>query len=73
MVLQVWSLIQLIIFIVLHAAYKMSNKPTSKLFLNDLTTFTLLLSAICHDVDHTGRSNDFEIKSKSGLALTYQD
>ena len=51
----------------------MSNKPTSKLFLNDLTTFTLMLSAICHDVDHTGRSNDFEIKKKSFLALTYQD
>ena len=32
-----------------------------------------MLSAICHDVDHTGHNNDFEIKSKSELALRYHD
>jgi len=32
-----------------------------------------LVSAFCHDVDHTGRNNLFEVNSNSRLALRYHD
>jgi len=51
----------------------MTQKKHTKKFLTKLGCFTLMLSAICHDVDHTGHNNDFEIKSKSELALRYHD
>lgn len=35
--------------------------------------FALLLAALCHDVDHTGRTNAFEAASYSTLALKYND
>ena len=33
----------------------------------------MLVAAISHDVDHTGRTNAFEIESGSHLALRYHD
>lgn len=33
----------------------------------------MILSALCHDVDHTGRTNIFEINSLSKLAIRYHD
>ena len=39
----------------------------------DVELFSLLLSALCHDVDHTGRTNAFESASYSQLALKYND
>jgi hypothetical protein len=33
----------------------------------------LLFAAICHDVDHPGTDNDFEISTSSDLAITYND
>lgn len=38
-----------------------------------LIHFGMLIAAFCHDVDHPGRSNIFEINSKSELAITYHD
>ena len=41
-----------------------------------ITTFdiaALILSAAAHDVDHPGHNNLFEIKSKSKLAILYND
>ena len=32
-----------------------------------------MLSALCHDVGHTGRTNNFEASSYSTLALRYND
>ena len=31
------------------------------------------MSALCHDVGHTGRTNIFEVNSQSKLALRYHD
>jgi cAMP-specific phosphodiesterase 4 len=33
----------------------------------------MLVAAVCHDIDHTGMSNAFEIASMSELALRYND
>ena len=35
--------------------------------------FAFILSALGHDLDHTGRNNNFEINSGSRLALRYSD
>lgn len=41
--------------------------------IDNFAQFTLILSALCHDVDHTGRTNIFEINSLSKLAIRYHD
>jgi hypothetical protein len=42
-------------------------------FFSAINIFSVLTAAVCHDVDHTGRTNMFEINSKSGLAILYND
>ena len=42
-------------------------------YLNEIDIFALLLSALCHDVDHTGRTNAFEASSYSNLSVKYND
>jgi len=41
--------------------------------MSDLEIFAILLSAIIHDVDHTGTTNNFHVNSRSDLALLYND
>jgi 3'5'-cyclic nucleotide phosphodiesterase len=41
--------------------------------MDNFAKFTLILSALCHDVDHTGRTNVYEINSLSKLAIRYHD
>jgi len=38
-----------------------------------LVKLGLIISAFCHDVDHTGRTNIFEVNSGSELAIRYHD
>lgn len=41
--------------------------------LDSQSMFAVILSALCHDVGHTGRTNAFEINSGSELAMLYND
>ncbi|KAL9648301.1 hypothetical protein ABK040_006263 [Willaertia magna] len=41
--------------------------------LDNLELFTLLVSSICHDLNHPGYTNLFEKKTKSNRSLTYND
>lgn len=41
--------------------------------MKSLYGFALLLSGLCHDVEHPGRTNQFEINSLSSLAIRYND
>lgn len=41
--------------------------------INKFEKFLLLLSCAAHDVAHPGNNNIFEVNSKSGLAVTYND
>lgn len=42
-------------------------------YFQDIGIFALLFAALMHDVDHPGNNNEFEINSKSPLALIYND
>jgi len=61
---------------VMHATYfimkQMSSGQLSTRFSN-LVNLALLMAAFCHDVNHTGRTNVFEVNSSSELALLYHD
>ncbi|BFZ23543.1 hypothetical protein BsWGS_26583 [Bradybaena similaris] len=41
--------------------------------LDPLEVFTLITSAICHDLDHPGYNNAYQINAKTELALRYND
>lgn len=41
--------------------------------MTDLDIFNTLISAAAHDMDHPGNNNVFETKTRSKLALLYND
>ncbi|ELT98430.1 hypothetical protein CAPTEDRAFT_124844 [Capitella teleta] len=41
--------------------------------LDDLDILTLITSAICHDLDHPGYNNAYQINARTELALRYND
>ena len=41
--------------------------------MTDLDVFTSLISGAAHDMDHPGSNNVFETKTRSKLALLYND
>ena len=60
-------------FSVMHSAYMLISSTIALNFFSGINIFGILIAAICHDVDHTGRTNMFEINSKSVLATLYND
>lgn len=56
-----------------HNIYYILQTKILNKYLIDVEMFSLLLAALCHDVDHTGRTNAFEAASYSTLALKYND
>ena len=57
---------------VMHATYYLLKKINNHKF-SPIINLGLLVAALCHDVDHTGKTNAFEINKESDLALTYHD
>ena len=41
--------------------------------MGDLDTLILLTSSICHDLDHPGYNNIYQINARTELALLYND
>ena len=60
-------------FTVAHGAYTFIRTKKLNNYLLNIEQFSLLLSALLHDIDHTGRTNAFESASLSKLALKYND
>ena len=59
-------------FFVCHRVYKLLT--SSEIYpLTHREMLCLLIAAVCHDVDHPGTDNDFEIQTYSELTLTYND
>ncbi|CAD8182851.1 unnamed protein product [Paramecium octaurelia] len=60
-------------FTVAHACYYIIKSKSMNQYFDKFIQFTALLSALCHDIDHTGRNNHFESQKLSKLALRYND
>jgi cAMP-specific phosphodiesterase 4 len=58
---------------VMHCVYILQSKPKIREIMRPVERFALLLAGLCHDVNHSGRTNLFEINSESKLALRYND
>lgn len=63
----------LFLFSVMHTCFLISTIEANAEILSPLKVFSTVLSGLCHDVGHTGRTNSFEIASRSKKALTYND
>ena len=58
---------------VLQATYNLlCGTPAGEVF-DILEIFALLIASLCHDVDHTGRNNTFEVNKGSSHAMNYND
>jgi hypothetical protein len=58
---------------VVHFSHFLIITTNAHLYLNQWQVFAILLSAVVHDVDHPGNTNQFEINNESPLALRYND
>lgn len=55
---------------VMHMSYLILRHGASD-FLTPLDILSVLLAALCHDLDHPGTNNGYEVASQSELALTH--
>jgi hypothetical protein len=60
-------------FSVLQCGYLILRETHAYTFLSKLEHLGLLLSCLCHDLDHPGTTNSFQINCASELALTHND
>ncbi|EGR27193.1 hypothetical protein IMG5_200380 [Ichthyophthirius multifiliis] len=56
-----------------HAIFYFLNQKLLDQYLDTIEQFTLLFSAMGHDVSHTGHTNTFEIATQSKIAIKYND
>jgi len=53
--------------------YACLNLDRIAAFLSPLDVFCLIVAALCHDLDHPGLNNTYQINAKTKLALLYND
>ncbi|VDP80077.1 unnamed protein product [Echinostoma caproni] len=59
-------------FSVCHFIYVCGmNLPLAGDYLTDMEFFALFVASLCHDIDHRGTNNSFQLQSKSTLAALY--
>ena len=58
---------------VLQTTHCTISQTGLKDWMSDLEIFSLLFSAIIHDYNHTGTTNNFHVQSTSDLAVIYND
>jgi len=58
-------------FAVFHFAYLLVKNLHLTTVFDDLTCYSFLIAALCHDLDHRGTNSAFEISSQSPLASLY--
>ena len=62
------------VFAVTATAYRfVMHSSTCRSALEDIDVLALLLSAMCHDLEHPGTTNAFQVNTCSDLALRYND
>jgi hypothetical protein len=57
-------------FAVLQFMYFILRKTNAAQYLLPEDVFSLIVSSLCHDVDHPGHNNTYEMATSSPLALT---
>ena len=60
-------------FDVAHAVYIFLTTTCSKDLLTPLDVFGLMVAAVCHDLQHPGCTNSFQVASESPLAFRFND
>ncbi|XP_076468389.1 cGMP-dependent 3',5'-cyclic phosphodiesterase-like [Babylonia areolata] len=58
-------------FTVAHFGYLCIKNLQLANYLEDIELFALFVSCLCHDIDHRGTTNSFQVKSQSVLAALY--
>jgi hypothetical protein len=56
----------------MHLVYQILRNGADD-HLTSLDILSVLIAAICHDLDHPGNNNAFEVATRSALAITYSD
>lgn len=56
----------------MHLTYQILRKGADE-YLTSIDILAVLIAAICHDLDHPGNNNAFEVATRSTLAITYSD
>lgn len=57
----------------MHGCYYLGHHQFFGQYFNELQKFILVFSGLCHDVNHTGTTNLFEINACTKLATKYND
>lgn len=60
-------------FNVLQCCFSLLAEYRLARYLTSLTTFALLISALCHDIEHPGFNNSYLIQNRLQLAIRYND
>ena len=58
---------------VLHAVYVMLTQFGAGALLTPVETLGLAVGALCHDLEHPGLGNSYQVKAQTELALRYND
>ena len=58
---------------VAQAAFVLLGRMEASKLLTPLETFALMIAAFCHDLEHPGLNNAYQVKAKSKLAIQYED
>eukprot|EP00727_Mastigamoeba_balamuthi_P009964 m51a1_g5590 putative camp phosphodiesterase (857) ;mRNA; f:646363-649551 len=58
---------------VAQVCFMLLQIPKLQEMLQRMDTLALMVGAVCHDVDHPGLNNVFQINAKTALALLYND
>lgn len=60
-------------FDVTHACYSFLTIMNAQQYLTHLDIFALLVGSLCHDLDHPGFNNVFQVNAQTELAVYYND
>ena len=60
-------------FSVMHFTYLILKRTSAHKTLLKTDVLALLVASLCHDIDHPGNTNTYEINSQSQLALVHND
>eukprot|EP00930_Biecheleria_cincta_P027405 TRINITY_DN1925_c0_g1_i1.p1 TRINITY_DN1925_c0_g1~~TRINITY_DN1925_c0_g1_i1.p1 ORF type:complete len:1014 (+),score=171.36 TRINITY_DN1925_c0_g1_i1:36-3077(+) len=58
---------------VLHTVYRLLTITASSAWVSSVEQYALLIAALCHDLGHQGKTNQFLVEVKHQWALTYND